>query len=280
MSEDAVLRIVGLQPYRTSSGLNWPGIEVRRYRLPAGETREHSYSQLVVFLSHVDRPFNGELRIAGRKVQAQIGNHTVSIAPPGLPLSSSWDGAGEVTAIYLKTGPESSGILPQYWIQDPLIHAIGTALEEELASPHATSGSYAESLGVALVAHIFARYSDPDLARRNGGAASRTQYTAQIGRSLEFIGNHLEGDLSLEDLAAVANMSKFHFAKSFRQAMGIAPHQYLVKLRVEKARKLLAEKKMSVEEVANRVGYADKGHFAAQFRKIVGISPNQYREHA
>jgi AraC family transcriptional regulator len=62
--------------------------------------------------------------------------------------------------------------------------------------------------------------------------------------------------------------------------MGIAPHQYLVKLRVEKARKLLAQQTMSVEEVASRVGYADKAHFAAQFRKIVGISPKRYREHA
>ena len=266
-----------LQPYRTSSGLNWSGIEVRRYRLPAGETKEHSYSQLVVFLSHVDRPVNGELRVRGREVfHAQIGNQTVSIAPPGLPLSSSWDGAGEVTAIYLKAGPESSSVLPQYWIQDPLIHAIGTALEEELASPH-PSGTYAESLGTALVAHIFAKYSDRALAN---GTASRAQYSAQIGRSLEFIGNHLDRDLSLDELASVANMSKFHFAKSFRQAMGIAPHQYLVKLRVEKARKLLALRTMSVEDVAHRVGYLDKGHFAAQFRKIVGISPNRYREHA
>jgi AraC family transcriptional regulator len=215
--------------------------------------------------------------VGGRKVHAQIGNQTVSIAPPGLPLSSSWDGAGEVTAIYLKTGPESRRVLPQYWIQDPLVHAIGTALEDELASPH-PSGTYAESLGTALVAHIFAKYSD--LTLPSGETASRTQYTAQIGRTLEFISNHLDTDLSLEDLATVANMSKFHFAKSFRQAMGIAPHQYLVKLRVEKARKLLAQQTLSVEEVAHRVGYVDKGHFAAQFRKIVGISPNRYRERA
>jgi AraC family transcriptional regulator len=226
----------------------------------------------VVFVSHEERPVRGELRVAGRMVRAMIGNQTVSIAPPGLPLSSSWDGAGEVTAIYLKTGTESSRVQPQYWIQDPLIHAIGTALEDELSSPSATSGSYAESLGAALVAHIFAKYADTSVPAQN----VRTQYTGQIGRSLEFIGDHLDRDLSLDELAAVANMSKFHFAKSFRQAMGIAPHQYLVKLRVEKARKLLALQTMSVEEVANTVGYTDKGHFAAQFRKIVGISPNRY----
>jgi AraC family transcriptional regulator len=179
-----------------------------------------------------------------------------------------------VTKIYLKTGLDSSRILPQYWIQDPLIHAIGTALEDEVGSSK-PSATYAESLGAALVAHIFAKYSDPDRAR-----SEDIRHATRIGRSLEFISDHLGTDLSLGEIAAVANMSKYHFAKSFRQAMGIAPHQYLVKLRVEKARKLLAQNKMSVEEVANTVGYADRGHFAAQFRKIVGISPNRYRENA
>ena len=271
---DNAMSVIGTLPWRTSCSLNWSGVEVRRYSLPAGETKEHAYSRLAVFLSHVERPVNGELRVGGRKVRAQIGNETVSIAPPGLPLSSSWDGAGEVTAIFLKTGPEGDGILPQYWIQDPLIHAIGTALEAELASACPGPRSYAESLGAVLVAHILAKYSN-----RVAGRTDSVRHTTQIGRSLEFIGEHLASDLPLGEIAAVANMSKYHFAKSFRQAMGIAPHQYLVKLRVEKARKLLAQNTMSVEEVARSVGYADKGHFAAQFRKIVGISPNQYRGH-
>jgi AraC family transcriptional regulator len=276
MSEEVSSAPGTTEPYRSSRGLNWSGIEVRRYRVPAGESKEHSFAQLVVFLSHVERPINSELRISGRRVRAQIGNQTVSIAPPGLPLSTSRDGAGEVTAIYLNAGPESNRILPQYWIQDPLIHAIGTALEDELAAPGPRSASYAEALGAALVAHIFAKYADPNFARQT----APTQSAAQIGRALDFIGKHLDRDIALDELADVANMSKFHFAKSFRKAMGIAPHQYLVKLRVEKARKLLAQQTMSVEEVASRVGYADKAHFAAQFRKIVGISPKRYREHA
>jgi AraC family transcriptional regulator len=82
---------------------------------------------------------------------------------------------------------------------------------------------------------------------------------------------------SLEHLAMVAGMSKFHFAKSFHQTMGIAPHQYLVKLRIEKARALLRDDTVSVPEVASRVGYEDTGQFVYQFRKVIGISPAQYR---
>ncbi|HWE48850.1 MAG TPA: AraC family transcriptional regulator [Bryobacteraceae bacterium] len=280
MSGDTIPAPVGSELYGSSKGLNWSGIEVRRYRVPAGESKEHSFPQLVVFLSHVERPIDSELRISGRRVRALIGNQTVSIAPPGLPLSTRRDGPGEVTAIYLNAGPESNRVLPQYWIQDPLIHAIGTALEEELAKPGPSSASYAEALGAALVAHIFARYSDPNFDRQPAATPGATQSAAQIARALDFIGRNVGREITLDELAEVANMSKFHFAKSFRKAMGIAPHQYLVKLRVEKARKLLALQTMSVEEVAGRVGYLDKAHFAAQFRKIVGISPNRYREHS
>ena len=72
-------------------------------------------------------------------------------------------------------------------------------------------------------------------------------------------------------------MSKYHFAKSFRQMTGMPPHHYLVKRRIEKARRLLAVEAMSLQEIAQSVGYTDKAHFAAQFRKIVGISPRSYR---
>ena len=101
--------------------------------------------------------------------------------------------------------------------------------------------------------------------------------TMQLRRSVQFINENLSRDLTLDDIAAAANMSKFHFAKSFRKVVGMAPHQYMIKRRVEEARKLLTLDSLSIEEIANRVGYSDKGHFAAQFMKIVGVSPHRYR---
>ena len=94
---------------------------------------------------------------------------------------------------------------------------------------------------------------------------------------MEFMHDNLHENLTLADMAAVANMSRFHFAKSFRRAIGITPHRYLVELRIAKARKLLAVGGLSIEEVAYRVGYADKSHFTAQFHKVVGTTPCRYR---
>lgn len=277
MSEEQIRRIVPVLPYRTSCGLNWSGVEVHRYRLPGGQTKEHSYPQLAVFLTHGEESQSGELTVGGRTLQRRLGNNNVSIAPPGVRMSGR-SGPRELTVIFLEPGFDDAQVQPQYGIEDPLIRSIGMALDAEMAEPHPGHKAYAESLAIALSAHIFARYADPEGPRLQGVSARRPQLKAQLGRSIEHIHDHLEAELSLEEMATVANMSKYHFAKSFRSVMGIAPHQYVVKLRVEKARRLLAAGAHTVEEVANRVGYGDPAHFAEQFRKIVGINPNRYRQ--
>ncbi len=280
LSEEEIRKIVPVLPYRTSCELNWSGVEVHRYRLTAGETKEHSYPQLTVFLPHVEAPQPGEMRIAGRRIKAQIGNHTVSIAPSGLSLSSRRNGDTEVTVIFLGSNVDGRAIMPQYGIDDPVLRSLGSALDSEMKLPHPGHKMYAEALAAAMTAHIFAKYSSSHFPRLDAMGDLRPQLRLQLGRSLQYIRDHLDASLSLEELAEVANMSKYHFAKTFRHAVGIPPHQYLVKLRVERAQSLLGAGCLSVEDVASRVGYSDPAHFAEQFRKIVGVSPNRYRHAA
>lgn len=245
---------------------------------------EHTFPQLTVFLPHALTPVKCEMRLAGSKIIAEMTEGLVSIAPPGVPRSGKIDGSGEVTAIFIdpvkiaeiataQVEFESFEILPQFAIHDSLVYQLGTALDAELLSDWPSPRVYAESLGTALAAHIMMKYSNKTATPPRGNSLSRTQ----LRRSIEFIHENLHADISLAEIAAIANMSKYHFAKSFRRAIGIAPHQYLVKLRMEKARILLTSDDLSVEEIANRVGYSDKSHFAAQFLKIVGTTPNRYR---
>jgi len=172
-----------------------------------------------------------------------------------------------------QTGTDFPEIVPQFLIEDPLIRSIGMMLDAEMAAEHPSPRIYAESLVGALAAQVFAKYAKPLMEdMRNLGSN-----WAQLRRSIEFINANLDSDLRLEDIAKVANMSKYHFAKSFRHVIGVPPHQYLVRMRVEKARKLLANGAMSLEEVANQVGYVDTGQFSEQFLKIVGMTPKRYR---
>jgi len=281
--EDFV-RDIGIDlPYATSCDFNWSGVEVHRYRLPPGETAEHAYPRLAILLGHTTVPLNGEAVVAGKRLRATIGPETVSIAAPGVPVSGRCDGAFEVTAIFLdplaiadiargETGSDLPEIRPQFAINDPVLRSLGTMLDAELFSDCRHSRVYAESLAAALAAQVFGRYSN-----RLSGLRVETLNKTQLRRSIDYIHANLHRDLTLTEIASVANMSKYHFAKSFRQMAGVAPHQYLVKLRIEKARKMLAHDTVSVEEIASRVGYTDKGNFSRQFLKIVGVSPSRYR---
>jgi AraC family transcriptional regulator len=260
-------------------------VEVHRYRFSSAlHTAEHSFSQLAVFLPHTDRPCKGELTMGENRVSAELNNEVVTIAPAGLRRRATRDKPGEVTAIFLdplvlsavarsETGLDYPEIMPQFGIADPVIRSIGMLLYAEMRSGNPKPRSYAESLASAMASHIFSVYARP-VYREMRSLGSNW---AQLKRSIEYLHDHAEKNVGLDELASIANMSKFHFAKTFRHAMGIAPHQYLVKLRIEKARKLLTDPGIPLHEVAGRVGYADKGQFNAQFLKIVGMTPGSYR---
>jgi AraC family transcriptional regulator len=89
---------------------------------------------------------------------------------------------------------------------------------------------------------------------------------------------HLAEDFSLDQLAALAGLSKFHFHRLFKQAVGEAPSHHLLKLRMQEAKRLLRETKRSVVDVALDVGYTNPSHFARFFRRETGLSPSDYRQ--
>jgi AraC family transcriptional regulator len=287
LSEETIQSVLATQPVRTSRRLNWPGVEVHHYRLTNPQSAESSIPYIGVFLPHPDQPCRAEMTIGGEVLTALLDNNRVSIIPAGQTRTVRRDSRAplEFTAIFLdpwtltriaraETGFDFPEIIPQFGIIDPLIRSIGMMLDAELASEHPRPRIYAESLVGALAAQIFANYVKPvDDAHR------RSANRPELRRSIEFINQNLNKQgLRLSDLAAAANMSKYHFAKSFRQVIGIPPHQYLVRMRLEKARKLLSDRAMSLDEVAFNVGYADKRQFSEQFLKVFGVSPKRYRD--
>lgn len=97
----------------------------------------------------------------------------------------------------------------------------------------------------------------------------------QRKRVLEFIEEHLADTISLSTLSALAQLSTYHFARAFKQTLGMPPHRYHMSRRVERAKVLLADK--SVTEVALAVGYAETSSFSSGFRRVTGMSPTEFR---
>jgi AraC family transcriptional regulator len=79
-------------------------------------------------------------------------------------------------------------------------------------------------------------------------------------------------------MAAVANLSPYHFARQFKAATGLAPHQYVISRRIERAQDLLrTDDELGLAEVALRVGFSDQSKFSFHFKRIVGVTPRQFR---
>jgi AraC family transcriptional regulator len=99
----------------------------------------------------------------------------------------------------------------------------------------------------------------------------------RLRRAVELMHAHLNEELPLEELAAAAYLSPFHFARLFKKLTGLPPHAYLAALRMERARMLLATTDLSVTEIAARVGYANSSHFGKAFRQSNNLTPRAFR---
>ena len=95
------------------------------------------------------------------------------------------------------------------------------------------------------------------------------------------IEDHLDAGLTLEQMAAVAHLSAYHFARQFKAATGLPPHQYVILRRVERAKQLLQTGGgFSLAEVAARAGFSDQSQLTHHFKRVVGTTPRQFRKSA
>lgn len=112
----------------------------------------------------------------------------------------------------------------------------------------------------------------PERDTRRGGLAPWQQR-----RAIELMSSRLGEEISLTSLANECGLSVRHFARAFRESTGVAPHQWLLRHRVDRARELLKTKALSLADVASFCGFADQSHFTRVFKGIAGVSPGSWR---
>lgn len=164
--------------------------------------------------------------------------------------------------------------------RDPLVAAMLAALHRAAADP-ADSRLYVDALVHALAAHLLQHYS----RGRSTLSGSQTGLPAhperlvprRIRRVTDYVRANLAGDLSISELAAQAGLSSFHFARVFRRETGEAPHQFVSRLRLEEAARLLRATDHTVLQIAIAVGFENASHFSVQFKRDYGVTPLAYR---
>jgi transcriptional regulator GlxA family with amidase domain len=137
---------------------------------------------------------------------------------------------------------------------------------------HASQGALPHSLQICT-AGASAKISPVQLRQRTRGGLP----PGALRRVRDYVDAHLGENISISVLASAAGLSMYHFARAFKQSMGLAPHAYLVKRRVQRVKDLLAGTDLSLTEIAFATGFSDQSHCARRFREHIGVSPSDYR---
>jgi AraC-like DNA-binding protein len=176
---------------------------------------------------------------------------------------------------YEGLGAERVNIRPALRVADPLHQHSALVLHAALTGEGVPERLYAQALADALVGHFLRRYwaSQPAVpAVRKGLSPYKLRCTT------DYIQAHLAQGLSLAQLAAVSQTSPAHFARLFKQATRLSPHQYVLARRIAAAQHLLTATDLALSEIALQVGCADQSHFSALFRAHGGLTPTAYRD--
>jgi AraC family transcriptional regulator len=166
--------------------------------------------------------------------------------------------------------------------EDPLIRGLALALKGELEAGCPGGRWYGESLASALAVHLVRRYSTAATAPGLLATSAPTQVGGlsrnRLREAIEYIHEHLAQEIRLDDLARATELSPYHFARLFKRSTGLAPHQYLIRRRVERARELLVTSSLPISEVAIQSGFCDQSHLTTHFKRVYGVTPRVFTQ--
>ena len=159
---------------------------------------------------------------------------------------------------------------------DPLIAEMLRALHRAAGDP-ADSRLYVDALTHALAAHLLQHYSRGRHTQAGLPPHPERLVPRRIRRVTDYIRANLAADPAISELAAQAGLSSFHFARVFRRETGETPHQFVTRLRLEEAARLLRASDQPVLQIALAVGFENASHFSVQFKRGYGVTPLAYR---
>jgi AraC family transcriptional regulator len=273
-------------PYLFRQAATWNGVRVHRAKVTPGRMLEHTAEWHEVNISVSGSLTTEKISSTGKAIITKGGAGNLCLTPYGQSIGAYWEKPLDNMGILLAPDFVRNVAVENrfsadfefkeiYKEKDSLIQQIGFALLEESKSESPAGRLYADSLIQTLTLHLLKNYSDAASVRENtnGGLSGY-----KLKRVQEFINANLEEDLSLGELAEVADLSQFHFARAFRKSTGQTPQQYLMQQRIERAKLLLAKDELPIVEISLRTGFKNQSHFTTLFRKFTKFTPKLWRE--
>jgi AraC family transcriptional regulator len=214
---------------------------------------------------HQSAPSHTVVRLDGQiRREAQLPG-MFTIVPAG--LAGTWEMSAKVRALLLRVSPTlfATALAPAINVRDPRVEQLAGLIRAERDDGYPTGRLYLDSLATALAARLTAHQASP---RRPTGLPARRLHAV-----VDYVHAHLDRDLHLTELAAIAGFSPSHFKLLFKQATGTAVHRYVLERRLERARELLGAGELDITQVALATGFSHGSHLARCMRRWLGIAP-------
>ncbi|KOP25534.1 hypothetical protein AMR41_14550 [Hapalosiphon sp. MRB220] len=283
--EGASSQLFSKPPLLTSDNSGWSNIYFEHHYQPAYETPEHRLTMHAVTTTFCSAPSERWLDGYRQTEYQTVG--TTAIIPAGTLHRCLWEEDVHFMFVAIEPklllslgaevdAPEDLELIPHFATKrDPLIQGILLSLQEELNSNIQANNLYVEQLKTTLVIHLLKKYcvQKPVLTTHDDGLPKY-----KLRKILEYIHAHLNQDITLADLAGSVGMSQYYFVRLFKQSMGIAPYQYVIHQRVERAKLLLKQGKVTITDIALQCGFANQSHFTKHFRQVTGVTPKAYQQ--
>lgn len=170
-------------------------------------------------------------------------------------------------------GANSGELIPMMAVWHERLKALSISLSIALAGSENTNVLKIDQLLLELAVELIRRSDPHSIPLEQRGKLC----VASLTRVLDYMNDQLHETPTLDELAGIAGYSPFHFARLFKSTVGVAPHQYLTKLRIQRSQFMLARSDISITKVASDLGFDSSSHFAATFRQVVGVTPSAFR---
>jgi AraC family transcriptional regulator len=256
------------------------GVRIENWRYTAAFSRGPGRPCHTAYLNPPGIRYEG--RIGDRHVRYDGAQHSIGIVPAGADCSlqmhaSCWDVLAlcvepdRYSAFALNAGLPTAEIDEELMDGDATMHHLCRALASSSDEPGSSGALLWEAISQSILTHLVGRYA------RHRPPAPGSLSSAALSRTLGYINDNLDGDVSIEAMADIAGLSPFHFSRTFARATGHSPHRYVMLARVERAVALLRRSSLPLAEIAIQAGFADQSHMARHVRQRHGISPKALR---
>jgi AraC family transcriptional regulator len=281
---------------QSAASCDWSGVAAEVRRHPAGELPPFDLRQTELCIAtagHSDAVVRR--RGGGTEQNTKVVRGTIWTCPAGFREEeiriSEWH---ETLHIYLPSSRfvelsevRGGAMVRDHQIRylaglhDDLIRQIAWTLLHELGAPSFAGRVLAETLALGLTARLVQLYADrPPVAGNDPTRVGHRLDNQRLNRVLEFMAQHIEDDVNIDEIANVACLSPFHFIRMFHNRMGVPPHRYLNQLRIERSKMLLAEGKTPLRDIALKACYSSQANFTRAFHRATGMTPGAYRTHS